>query len=66
VTYLEQSRTADPDTLLLLCDADFRIGKQEDALLTAEVIRAFAADQPAILKALDQLLKRYSSSKPHP
>jgi len=54
ITYLERSRTADPNTLLLLCDAYFRVGKKEDALLTAEVIRAFGADQRSLLDSLDQ------------
>ncbi len=64
ITYLERSRTADPNTLLLLCDAYFRVGKKEDALLTAEVIRAFGADQRSLLDSLDQLLRRYQSSDP--
>ena len=55
--YLEKSRTADPKTLLLLCDAYLKIGKAEDARLTAEVIRALAPDNEKILKAADDLFK---------
>src|SRR5215472_14577444 len=61
IEYFEKSRTADPGTLVLLCDAYFRVGRKEDALLTAEVIRAFGADQQALLQSVDQLLKRYQA-----
>jgi tetratricopeptide (TPR) repeat protein len=66
IAYLERSRTADPNTLFLLCDAYFRVGKKEDALLTAEVIRALGAGQRSLLDSVDQLLKRYQSSEPRP
>jgi tetratricopeptide (TPR) repeat protein len=64
IQYLERSRTADPNSLFLLCDAYFRVGKREDALLTAEVIRALGADQRSLLDSVDQLLKRYQSGEP--
>jgi tetratricopeptide (TPR) repeat protein len=57
VDYLEKSRTADPDTLYLLCDAYFRIKKPEEALLTAEVIRALGSDRQALLKQVDELVR---------
>jgi len=65
IEYLEKARTADPNSLLMLCDAYFRVGKREDALLTTEVIRELGADQQTLLDAVDQLLQRYQSSEPH-
>jgi len=64
IQYLERSRTADPNSLFLLCDAYFRVGKRQDALLTAEVIRALGADQRTLMDSVDELLKRYRSSEP--
>jgi Tfp pilus assembly protein PilF len=64
ITYLEQSRTADPNTLLLLCDAYFRTGKHDEALLYAEVVRAFASDRPEVMKRLNDLVQRYERSSP--
>jgi len=57
VQYLEKSRTADPSALLMLCDVYFRAGRSDDALLTAEVIQALAADKPTIVDELQRLLK---------
>lgn len=62
ITYLEKSRTADPKTLLLLCDAYFRIGSNDEASLTAEVVRAFASDRPEVMKHLSDLIQRYERS----
>jgi len=64
IQYLERSRTADPNSLFLLCDAYFRVGKKQDALLTTEVIRALGADQRTLMDSVDELLKRYQSSEP--
>lgn len=66
IPYFEHSRTADPNTLLLLCDAYFRVGKREEGLLTAEIVRAFGVDQPTVLDSLHQLLKQYEESKTRP
>jgi tetratricopeptide (TPR) repeat protein len=55
--YLEKSRTADPNTLLMLCDAYFRIGRMDDARLTSQVIRALASDNKPLLARLDELMK---------
>jgi tetratricopeptide (TPR) repeat protein len=57
ITYLEKSRTADPNTLLLLCDAYFRVGNKDAALITAEVVRAFGSDRPQVLDALNDLIR---------
>lgn len=64
VAYLEKSRTADPDTLYMLCDAYFRIGKTEEALITSEVIRAFGSDNKALLSAVDELVKLHQADRP--
>ena len=65
IQYLEKSRTADPGALLMLCDAYFRLGRSDDALLAAEVTRALAADKPAITDKLQQLVKLHQAGKPH-
>jgi tetratricopeptide (TPR) repeat protein len=57
IHYLEQSRTADPATLLMLCDAYFRAGETDQALLMAQVIRALGAENRPLLTALDNLVK---------
>ncbi len=56
-SYLEKSRTADPGTLYLLCDAYFHMGSNEQALLTAEVIRILGAEKKPLLDELDALVK---------
>jgi lipoprotein NlpI len=60
---LEKSRTADPDALFLLCDAYYRIGKPEQAALTAEVIRALGADRKPLLDDLDRLMAQHRSNR---
>lgn len=64
VHYLEKSRTADPGALLMLCDSYFRVGRNDDALLAAEVIQAFAANKPAIIDEVQKLLKLHKSDSP--
>jgi tetratricopeptide (TPR) repeat protein len=59
--YLEKSRTADPNTLLMLCDAYFRIGRMDDARLTSQVIRALAPDNKPLLARLDELMKPHQA-----
>src|SRR5271157_457114 len=66
VEYLERSRTADPDTLYMLCDAYFRIKRTEDALVTAEVIRALGSDNKPLLNAVDELVKLHATDGPSP
>jgi tetratricopeptide (TPR) repeat protein len=63
VEYLEKSRTADPGTLYLLCDAYFRINRTEEAMLTAEVIRALGSDNKALLNSLDELVRLYKAGR---
>ena len=77
VQYLEKSRTADPDTLFLLCDSYYRVGKPDEALLTAEVIRALGAEKDAekdankgaetndLLDRLSQLIATHQKDVPH-
>jgi tetratricopeptide (TPR) repeat protein len=55
ITYLEKSRTADPDTLFLLCDAYYRVGDGKQAALIAEVIRALGSDKKPLLDRLEKL-----------
>ncbi len=58
----EKSRTADPGVLFMLCDAYFRVGRKQDAMLTAEVVRAFGSDRHDLMTALDQLLQEHSGA----
>lgn len=61
VAYLEKSRTADPETLFLLCDAYYRVGKPDEAALTAEVVRAFGSDKKSLLDELERLRSLHSN-----
>jgi len=63
--YLEKSRTADIGALFMLCDADFRVGRTEDALLTAEVIRALGAGQQPLLDELEKLVRLHQTEPAH-
>src|SRR5579862_2436205 len=65
IQYLEKSRTADPDALFLLCDSYYRIGKPEEALLTAQVIQALGADKKDLLDRLKQLMAIHQTDGPH-
>ncbi len=62
IQYLEKSRTADPDALFLLCDSYYREGKPDEALLTAEVIRALGADRTQLIDRLNQLAALHQPS----
>jgi lipoprotein NlpI len=64
IEYLEKSRTADPDALFLLCDAYYRVGKPEQAVLMAEVVRAFAAERKPLLDELEKLATLHQSDRP--
>ncbi|HST12969.1 MAG TPA: tetratricopeptide repeat protein [Terriglobales bacterium] len=64
IAYLEKSRTADPNTLLLLCDAYLRTGNRDSALLTAEVVRAFGSDRPQVLQSLNELIQSLEPQSP--
>jgi tetratricopeptide (TPR) repeat protein len=65
IDYLEKSRTADPRTLLLLCDAYYRVGKSEQAALTAEVVRAFGSNQKPLLAELEKLQASQPAANAH-
>ena len=64
--YLEKSRTADPGTLYMLCDAYFRTKKTQEALLTAEVIRALGSSNKPLQSAVDQLVRLYKTDRQSP
>lgn len=65
VEFLEKSRTADPDALFMLCDAYYRVGKPEQAALTAEVIRALGAGKEPLLDQLERLVSQHQKDQPH-
>jgi tetratricopeptide (TPR) repeat protein len=65
IVYLEKSRTADPDTLFLLCDSYYKVGNPDEALLTAEVIRALGADKKLLLDKLETLVRHHQTDQRH-
>jgi tetratricopeptide (TPR) repeat protein len=65
IQYLEKSRTADPDALFLLCDSYYRVGKPDEALLTAEVIQALGADRKDLLDRLKRLVATHPTDGQH-
>ena len=66
IEYLEKSRTADPNALFMLCDAYYRVGKPDQAALTAEVIRAFAEGREPLLNRLERLVAMHEHEKEQP
>jgi uncharacterized protein HemY len=64
IQYLEKSRTADPDTLFLLCDAYYRVGQPERAGLTAAMIRVVGAGSRPLLDALDKRVALHRTDRP--
>ncbi len=64
IAYLAKSRTADPDTLYLLCDAYYRVGQPEQAALIAQVIKALGAQRTPLLEKLDRLVALHQSDQP--
>lgn len=64
--YLEKSRTADPGTLYMLCDAYFRTGQKQEALLTAAVIRALGSDNKSLLDAVNELVSLHAGDRESP
>ena len=55
---LLKSRTTIPTLLNMLCDSYFHLGKIQDATLTAEVLAAYARNDPEAMRALADLLSR--------
>lgn len=62
IGYLERSRTADPTVLLMLCDAYYRMGENDQAALTGEVIRAFADGREPLLNQLERILSLHQKA----
>ena len=63
VTYLERSKTKASDSLLLLCDAYFHLGRTEQGLITAETLAAIAPTDQIILESLIDLLQRQNQAE---
>ena len=57
-TELARSKTVKPSMLYLLCDSYFHMGKVKEADLTAELLRAYAKDDPQVMQSLVDLLNR--------
>jgi tetratricopeptide (TPR) repeat protein len=55
---LMKSRTRSPRLLYMLCDSYFHLGKIRDAELTAQVLAAYARNEPEVMDDLVDLLKR--------
>jgi Flp pilus assembly protein TadD len=62
--YLEDSRSRQPDVLVMLCDAYAKAGQRSQAQTTAELLRIFApADQDALRQA-DRILRADAAPAP--
>ena len=55
---LAKSKTMTPELLYMLSDSYFRLGKVEDADLTAEAAAAYGRNKPEIMRELNHLLVR--------
>ena len=66
IRYLESSRTANPGALYLLCDAYFRVGKDSEALITAQAIRSLSPNSQTLLSDVDRLVKLQQSERATP
>jgi len=64
IAYLERSHTANPGALYMLCDAYFRIGKNDQALVTAEAIRSLGSKDKNLIADLDELVKLHQDEQP--
>jgi len=60
---LAKSHTMTPELLFLLCDSYFRLGKTEDAGLTAELVAAYGRNNPALMTELQKLLQSNGQSE---
>lgn len=54
--WLNKSKTMTPEFLYMLCDADFHLGKAEDADLVAETAAAYGANNREFMEGLIALL----------
>lgn len=59
VRYLEESRVAEPNVLLMLCEAQLETGRRAQAQETAQIVAALASGNAGVLATLTQLLGRY-------
>ena len=66
IEYLDQSRTADPGVLFMLCDAYFKVGRTNDGEVAAEMVRAFGSARKDLMSALDRLLRSQSTNSDTP
>jgi 3-methyladenine DNA glycosylase AlkC len=64
IAHLERSHTANPGALYMLCDAYYRVGKNNEAIVTAEAIRSLAANNKSLLADLDRLVKLHQAGQP--
>lgn len=55
---LSRSKTIEPSLLYMLCDSYFHLGKVSDADVTAELISAYAKDNPQVMQGVIDLLNR--------
>jgi tetratricopeptide (TPR) repeat protein len=55
---IAKSHTMTPELLYLLCDSYFRLGKVQDALLTADLVAAYGRNNAPLMQGLMELLRR--------
>lgn len=56
--WLNKSKTMTPELLYMLADADFHLGKTQDADLVAETAAAYARNNPQLIRGLGALLAK--------
>ncbi len=60
---LARSRTTNPYMLYMLCDTYFRLERERDAAVTAELLAEYAKNDPKISNALIDLARKYGDSR---
>lgn len=59
---IARSNTTDPTLLYMLCDSYFRLGRTQNAEVTAQTLAAYARHQPRVLQGLVELANRYGDA----
>jgi len=59
---IARSNTTDPTLLYMLCDSYFRLGRTQDAEVTAQTLAAYARHQPHVIQGLIDLADRYGDA----
>ena len=61
--WLNKSKTMTPELLYMLADADFHLGKTQDASLVAETAAAYGRNNPQLIRGIEALLVKNGQSE---